>query len=546
MTESVPRSRRPQRWLVGGATVLILGLVLFLAARRDSDGQKPPPPDSGEEPLLVPRPVTLAPGIHLLGRLTPAVAYVVETSAGLVLIDTGMEADASSLRRQMSSLGLDWTRVRAILLTHAHWDHCGGARFLRSDTGATLYAGKGDAEALAAGGPREAFFSTFAIHKPTPEPMLVDVVLKGEETIEVGKVRFRVLAAPGHTPGSICYLMERDGQRVLFSGDIIWSLTGDEATRAAGGWPVGWPVGWPLGTYPTYVAPRYGGNAKDFLSTLRRLRALPVPDLVLPGHPDFDPKPQSPVLSQQRWERLLDMGIHEMERLQARYDKEGANFLDGTPRRLLPDLYSLGECNGVAVYGFLSSSRLILVNAPAGVWKFVEARLRQLGVKAAPAAVLLTSADRQQIEGLAELDGRARVRVVAPRHGREAVQQVCPVGPPFLSAEGLSREWGFPLREIPLDGRGVAPTAYLLRWGQKSVLFTGRVPTPPFQPAWEDALRDRHQGRVKPTDYQAALQRLHGLTVDLWLPAFPYCGQDANLFNGKWSEILSQNRALFR
>jgi hypothetical protein len=31
-----------------------------------------------------------------------------------------------------------------------------------------------------------------------------------------------------------------------------------------------------------------------------------------------------------------------------------------------------------------------------------------------------------------------------------------------------------------------------------------------------------------------------------WLPAFPSCGQNANLFNGKWSEILSQNRELFR
>src|SRR5262249_56208061 len=121
------------------------------------------------------------------------------------------------------------------------------------------------------------------------------------------------------------------------------------------------------------------------------------------------------VLSGEGWGELVDMGIREMERLQAHYDKEGANFLDGTARRLLPDLYSLGECNGVAVYGFLASSRLILVNAPAGVWRFVEARLRQLGVKAGPAAGLLTSADRQQSEGPAGFDGPGPAGGRAPR-----------------------------------------------------------------------------------------------------------------------------------
>src|SRR4051812_39332690 len=122
MPDFIPRSPRPPRWLVAGLTVLILALVLSLGFRWNAGGPKgSSAPASG--PLLVLRPVTLVPGIPLLGRLTPAVAYVVETSAGLVLIDTGIEPNAHSLRQQMALLGLNWKQLRAIFLTHAHGDH---------------------------------------------------------------------------------------------------------------------------------------------------------------------------------------------------------------------------------------------------------------------------------------------------------------------------------------------------------------------------------------------------------------------------------------
>src|SRR5262249_40008264 len=156
----------------------------------------------------------------------------------------------------------------------------------------------------------------------------------------------------------LCYLMERGDQRVLFAGDVILSLSGEEGNPAS--------ERWPLGTYTAYLAPRYRGNATAFLSTFRRLRELPVPDLVLPGHPRNDLPPRSPVLSQQRWGELLDTGIRQMERLQARIARDGANFLDDVPKKLLPDLYYLGDLKGVALYGFFSSSKLFIVNAPGG------------------------------------------------------------------------------------------------------------------------------------------------------------------------------------
>ena len=67
----------------------------------------------------------------MLGGLSPSAAYVVETSDGLILVDSGLAADAAPLKSQMAELGLDWRRLRAILLTHAHGDHTGGAEALR-------------------------------------------------------------------------------------------------------------------------------------------------------------------------------------------------------------------------------------------------------------------------------------------------------------------------------------------------------------------------------------------------------------------------------
>ena len=94
---------------------------------------------------------------------------------------------------------------------------------------------------------------------------------------------------------------------------------------------------------------------------------MPVPDLVLPGHPRADVSPQSPCLTQEGWQSLLDQGIHDLETVLSRYAADGADFLDGVPKLLLPELYYLGNFRGSAVYAFFASSKLFVVDAPAGL-----------------------------------------------------------------------------------------------------------------------------------------------------------------------------------
>ena len=71
---------------------------------------------------------------------------------------------------------------------------------------------------------------------------------------------------------------------------------------------------------------------------------------------------------------MLDQGIHDLETLLDRYETDGPDFLDGAPKRLLSDLYYLGDFKDAAVYGFFASSRFFLVDAPGGpgLNKFAE------------------------------------------------------------------------------------------------------------------------------------------------------------------------------
>jgi metallo-beta-lactamase class B len=509
--------------------------VLILAAARPW-GRADDVPAAHHSPPLVPYPLQIDSGIYLLGGLSPSAAYAIETPKGLVLVDSGLQRDAGELKASLEGLGLDWRQVRAVLITHAHLDHSGGAEHLRVAAGAKVYAGQGDAGVLRAGGPHEAFFSAFSLPGGELHPTRVDVELKGGESIEFGDVRFRALAMPGHTPGSICYLLERAGLRALFTGDVISMLVGDEKSHVR--------IAKALGTYSTYLPPRYRGDAGAYLGSLRQLRAMPVPDLVLPGHPRGDPTPEYPRLSQARWEELLDRGIAEMVALQARYEADGGDFLDGVPKRLLPDLYYLGDFRGAAVYGFFASSKFFLVDAPGGtgLLAFLKDRLRRLGLEPAePDAVLLTSCDDGATAGLKELVEACRPQVVASSTGLPILRRSCPVGTALLAAEELPGRGWFEVTPMPLWGRGAAPIAYRIQWAGKSVLFSGRIPIDIKPSTYAALFADISKSREATLDYLFSSYRLGERRPDLWLPAVPVDGRNANLYDDDWSHILDDN-----
>ncbi len=526
------------RWRTTVVTVMstvvvaLIGLAgwLWYSARVDASFSR------ARVSRLVRASVRVAPGLYMLGDLAPSAVYVIESSEGLILVDSGLDRDAGPLKAEMAKLGLDWNKVRAILLTHSHGDHAGGAQALRLATGARVYAGEGDVAVLAAGGPREAIFSTFYMPGREPHPTSVDVALSGDEMITLGDVRIRTIAAKGHTPGSMCYVLERRDFRALFAGDVIMMLRGDDQPRTE--------LGKPLGTYSAYLSSRYRGNAKDYLDTLHRLRQLPVPDLVLPGHPRAEVSPQSPCLSQEQWESLLDRGIADMETVLSRYAADGADFLDGVPKSLLPDMYYLGDFRGSAVYAFFASSKCFLVDAPGGPGfvEFVRSSLRRLGRESSdPTAVLLTSCGRSATAGLRELVEKCRTQVVASYDGVERLKESLPPGTTIITAEELPGKGWFPVVSIPLRGLGFAPAAYELVWSGKTVLFTGKIPVLVTQETGQGLIGDLTSSSGDIGDYTASIDELRPRKPDLWLPATPTNDQNANLYDLDWKHVIDDN-----
>ncbi len=490
-------------------------------------------------PVLEPRAMTIVPGIHLLGGLSPSAAYVVETSEGLVMIDSGLRADAAPVLAELSTLGLEARKVKAILITHAHGDHTGGAGYFREKHGARIHAGRADAAILEAGGPRDAFFSTFYIPSENPHRTTIDVKIDGGESIDFGDTRFQAIATPGHTPGSVCWLMNRKGLYVLFSGDVIMGLVGDLGERGE--------LAKPLGTYSAYLAPRYRGDAVAFLASLRMLRKLDRVDLILPGHPRMDSIPTSAAISRKRRLELLDRGIADMELLISRYQTDGANFLDGNPKKLADELFYFGDRNGFAVYGLIAGDRLCLVNAPGGpgLVDFVNDGFRKLGVAPViPTDVLLTDIGPDETSGLADLLSRRRVRVVTTADGVEPMKSGSPAGTIVIAATDPTAIKDLPVEPIVLRVPGQAPIVWRIRLKKRSALVTGSLPVNVDQTLEADFVRrfSEHQNTID--DSLDALDQLRGYKPDLWAPTVAVDGQNACLYDTSWVDIIARDRVL--
>lgn len=140
-------------------------------------------------------------------------------------------------------VGREGLRVRFVLLTHGHWDHVGAVPEVVSATGAGLHLHAGDAELMreAVSGPVE----------------VAGFLSQGDELAAGdGDLRLQVLHSPGHTPGSLCFLIDD----AIFTGDTLFA-----------------------GNVGRTDFP--GGSHADLVNSLRE-RILPLPDAVVvyPGH----------------------------------------------------------------------------------------------------------------------------------------------------------------------------------------------------------------------------------------------------------------------
>ena len=135
--------------------------------------------------------------------------YIVHDSeaSSCALIDPGYEAD--TILETLAQLELT---VDAVLLTHGHFDHVGAVEEIVTKTGCKLWCSESDWSQFP--NPVTAYFYPIA----NCDFCEVSFCEEGE-VIHAGGLTFRVMATPGHTHGSVCYLCEK----AMFSGDTLFA-----------------------------------------------------------------------------------------------------------------------------------------------------------------------------------------------------------------------------------------------------------------------------------------------------------------------------------
>lgn len=254
----------------------------------------------------------LLPGLYLLSIPIPyplktVNLFLFKGNGEVALLDTalGTKTARGTLELSLAELGLCFSDIKTVLLTHHHPDHYGLAGFFEG-LGARVWlheeeVGRGHLFWLHPEAFQERSFALFLDHG-TPEETLLGIretmaktrervhppqhpiPLKEGEVLEMAGKKLRVIWTPGHADGHAAFFLEEEG--VLLAGDAIL----ERVSPNVGLW-----------------AYTRENPLKDFLASLARLEALPV-RVAYAGH--FGPIPQVQ-------KRVQELRAHHQERLEA-------------------------------------------------------------------------------------------------------------------------------------------------------------------------------------------------------------------------------------
>jgi glyoxylase-like metal-dependent hydrolase (beta-lactamase superfamily II) len=190
--------------------------------------------------------------------------YMLDGGNQMALIDAGVGRDVDRIIQNVREDGLDERAITYLLLTHAHADHAGGARALAERTGARIVCSAIEGRLLMEGTDEElGLVRARQAGIYTPDYVYAhvapDIIIASGQEMRVGRYIVRTIEVPGHSEGSICYLANDGGPRMLFCGDVVFC----GGTIGIGNWA--------------------GSSLEDYRASIDRVSGLQVAAL-FPGH----------------------------------------------------------------------------------------------------------------------------------------------------------------------------------------------------------------------------------------------------------------------
>ena len=148
------------------------------------------------------------PGHRVIGNLYAVGTYdlavfLVTSSEGHFLINTGVEDSTELIRQNIEGLGFRLEDVSVLLQMQAHWDHTAALAEIKEITGAEMWATAEDAPVLEDGGVSDPHFGG----RQSFAPVEVDRIISDGDVLELGDARLTVVEMRGHTAGSSGYAM---------------------------------------------------------------------------------------------------------------------------------------------------------------------------------------------------------------------------------------------------------------------------------------------------------------------------------------------------
>ena len=180
------------------------------------------------------------------GPLNVNTYFLVNNDGQAVVIDSGENYKKVKTVEELYNI-----KIVAVLLTHAHFDHCGNAKKLQDD-GAQIYISKLDAPKLLNDDNLGSDFGRKFDYLTT------DKTFEDGDVLQVCGFNIKVISTPGHTDGSVCFLVEN----LLFTGDTLF-----------------------LGSVGR--TDFKSGNRNDLVQSIKKLFALQGDYAVYPGHDEF-------------------------------------------------------------------------------------------------------------------------------------------------------------------------------------------------------------------------------------------------------------------